>query len=226
MELIKYINGSDWYNSFNITEIEEIDEYLNQEIEKYQDNLHIFPPKDLIFNAFTLTPLEQVKVCIIGQDPYHSYGQAMGLCFSVPKDIPLPPSLKNIYKELKEDLVDFEIPKHGDLTNWAKQGVLLLNASLTVREHCANSHSKLWMKVTDNVIEYLSNNSKNIIFLLWGNFAKNKKKLINIENHHILEANHPSPLSANRGGWFGCKHFSKTNEILTQLDKSPIDWKL
>ena len=147
--------------------------------------------------------------------------------FSVPKHIKIPPSLKNIYKELnQDDEVDFTIPTHGDLENWSKQGVLLLNCALTVRQKSPLSHMKYWKNYTDCIIRYISDNCKDVIFLLWGSFSKSKKKIINLENHHILESHHPSPLSANRGGWFGCKHFSKTNKILDSLGKSEIDWNL
>ena len=153
----------------------------------------------------------------MGQDPYHQEGQAMGLCFSVPVDIKIPPSLVNIFKELYQDLGIQKID--GDLTSWAKQGVLLLNSSLSVRESCANSHSKLWKDFTDNAIKYISDEREGIIFILWGTNAKSKKKFIDDNKHYILESNHPSPLSANRGGFFGCKHFSKCNEILLRNNK-------
>ena len=163
-----------------------------------------------------------LKVILLGQDPYHQKGQAMGLSFSVPENIKIPPSLVNIYKELKTDC-NLQL-LHGDLTKWAKQGVLLLNTSLTVRESCPNSHQKYWRPFTDNLIKYISDNKEGLVFLLWGGHAKNKKKLIDFNKHYVLEANHPSPLSANRGGWFGCKHFSKTNDFLQKNGKKEICW--
>lgn len=184
----------------------------------------IYPPGKLIFNAFDTTPFEKVKVVIIGQDPYHGPGQAMGLCFSVPRNIQVPPSLENIYKELHAD-VGIPIPNHGDLTKWAEQGVFLLNASLTVRARTADSHKNIgWQKFTDAVIHTISEKRDGIVFLLWGGKAKVKAKLIDKSKHHILASGHPSPLSANRGYWFGNRHFSKTNEILQAAGNPPIDW--
>ena len=200
----------------------EIDEYLEEEKHKYGGELRIFPKEDLRYLAFDLCSFEDIKVCILGQDPYHQEGQAMGLCFSVPVDIKIPPSLVNIFKELYQDLGIQKID--GDLTSWAKQGVLLLNSSLSVRESCANSHSKLWKDFTDNAIKYISDEREGIIFILWGTNAKSKKKFIDDNKHYILESNHPSPLSANRGGFFGCKHFSKCNEILLRNNKTQIEW--
>jgi len=200
----------------------EIDEYLEEEKHKYRGELRIFPKEDLRYLAFDLCSFEDIKVCILGQDPYHQEGQAMGLCFSVPVDIKIPPSLVNIFKELYQDLGIQKID--GDLTSWAKQGVLLLNSSLSVRESCANSHSKLWKDFTDNAIKYISDEREGIIFILWGTNAKSKKKFIDDNKHYILESNHPSPLSANRGGFFGCKHFSKCNEILLRNNKTQIEW--
>ena len=183
-----------------------------------------YPPGPLIFNAFNFTPFDEVKVVMIGQDPYHGPGQAMGLCFSVPRGIAVPASLKNIYKELATD-VDMPIPSHGDLTNWAKQGVFMLNAVLTVEHKKAGSHQKLgWQDFTDAVIRNLSEKQNGLIFLLWGNFARSKKMLIDEMKHYVLEAAHPSPLA--RGAFFGCKHFSKTNELLIKQNKKPIDWTL
>lgn len=185
----------------------------------------IYPPGPYIFNAFNTTPAEKVKVVILGQDPYHGPGQAHGLCFSVQKGVPAPPSLVNIFKELKEDIGQ-EIPTHGDLTHWAQQGVFLLNASLTVRAAEPMSHSKIgWAQFTDTVIQLLAANRENLVFLLWGKFAQEKVRLIDESKHHILRAAHPSPLSAHNG-FFGCKHFSKTNEYLMSKGKEPINWKL
>ena len=184
----------------------------------------VFPEGGLIFNAFNLTPLDKVKVVILGQDPYHGIGQAHGLSFSVPNGVKAPPSLVNIFKELKGDL-GLEIPSTGNLSKWAEQGVLLLNATLTVRENTAGSHQKKgWEIFTDTVIKKLSDNKSGLVFLLWGNYAKNKTEFIDANKHHILTAPHPSPLA--RGGFFKCKHFSKTNEFLKQQGQSPIDWKI
>ena len=184
----------------------------------------IYPPAKLTFNAFNLTPFTSLKVVLLGQDPYHNPNQAMGLSFSVPKGISLPPSLKNIYQELYEDL---GIPpsRDGDLSKWAKQGVLLLNSVLSVEQNKPASHQNFgWQTFTDNVISTISLQKEGIIFLLWGNYAKAKKKLIDSKKHFILEAAHPSPLA--RGAFFGCRHFSKTNKILKSLHKDPIDWQI
>jgi uracil-DNA glycosylase len=208
-------------DQFNSDYFIELKEFLIEEKKTYT----IFPPGSKIFNAFNLTPFNQVKVVIIGQDPYHDIGQAHGLCFSVMDGIPFPKSLLNIFKELKED-VSFNIPKSGNLEKWATQGVLLLNSILTVRAHQAGSHqNKGWEMFTDHVIRKISEQKSGVIFLLWGNYAKAKKILIDTEKHYILEASHPSPLSAYNG-FFGCKHFSKTNEILLKLGKNPIDWQI
>jgi uracil-DNA glycosylase len=185
-----------------------------------------FPPGKLIFNAFDHCPPEKIKVVILGQDPYHGLGQAHGLCFSVPEGIPHPPSLINIFKELKED-EQISYPKSGDLTPWTKQGVLLLNATLTVQAHRAGSHQgKGWEKFTNQVIQILSDQYENIVFILWGGYAKQKLKLIDGKKHFVLTSGHPSPLSANKGYWFGNKHFSKTNNYLTKKGKDPVDWSL
>lgn len=183
----------------------------------------IYPPGPLIFNAFNLTPLDKVKVVLIGQDPYHGPGQAEGLSFSVPHGIPLPPSLVNIYKEISTDLGVDMSHKDGSLVGWAEQGVFLLNAILTVRAGVAASHSKLgWAEFTDAVISTLSESRSGLVFLLWGNFARSKKELIDTSKHTVLEAAHPSPLA--RGAFFGCRHFSKTNEALVSEGLAPIDW--
>jgi len=183
----------------------------------------IYPPGPLIFNAFNLTPLDKVKVVLIGQDPYHGPGQAEGLSFSVPHGIPLPPSLVNIYKEISTDLGVDMSHKDGSLVGWAEQGVFLLNAILTVRAGVAASHSKLgWAEFTDAVIRTLSESRSGLVFLLWGNFARSKKELIDTSKHTVLEAAHPSPLA--RGAFFGCRHFSKTNEALVSEGLAPIDW--
>ncbi|PWA35173.1 Uracil-DNA glycosylase [Artemisia annua] len=185
----------------------------------------IYPPQHLIFNALNSTPFDKVKAVIIGQDPYHGPGQAMGLSFSVPEGIKVPSSLMNMYKELQQDL-GCSIPSHGNLERWAVQGVLLLNAVLTVRQHQANSHAKKgWEQFTDSVIETISKKKTGIVFLLWGNYAQAKSRLIDESKHHILKAAHPSGLSAHRG-FFGCRHFSSTNQILEKADTAPIDWQL
>lgn len=184
----------------------------------------IFPPGSMIFRAFDLCPIDKLKVVIIGQDPYHGEGQAMGLSFSVPQNIPAPPSLKNIFKEIESDL-GIKMSGKPDLSSWAEQGVLMLNAVLTVRAGQPTSHSNIgWQTFTDAVIKYISENCEGVVFLLWGNFARSKAALIDSSRHSILEAAHPSPLA--RGAFFGCRHFSKTNEILIARGKSPIDWKI
>ena len=186
----------------------------------------IYPPGKLIFNAFDHTPFDAVKVVILGQDPYHGPGQAHGLSFSVPDGVPAPPSLVNIFKELKKD-IGMNIPNTGgNLTKWADQGVLLLNAALTVRANEPASHAKIgWMDFTDHVIRTISDQKTGIVFLLWGRFAQEKQVLIDETKHHVLKAAHPSPFSADKG-FFGCRHFSKTNELLIKQGKTPIDWHL
>lgn len=185
----------------------------------------IYPKGNNIFNAFEQTHFNKVKVVILGQDPYHNPNQAMGLSFSVPSDIKMPPSLLNIYKELQSD-IGLQFPSSGDLTNWAQKGVLLLNAILTVRANEPASHSKIgWMNFTDAVIKTISDQRKNIVFILWGKFAQEKIFLINTAKHCVLQAAHPSPFSADKG-FFGCKHFSKANEYLITNGIEPIDWKL
>lgn len=195
--------------------------YLHQEKDR---GATVFPPGSKIFRAFELTPLDKVKVVILGQDPYHGYGQAMGLSFSVPDEIPAPPSLRNIFKEIEDDLGIKMSGKHN-LESWAKQGVLLLNAVLTVRSGEAASHSgKGWEEFTDSVIRTVSDRCDGVVFLLWGNFARSKAPLIDAGKHFVLEAAHPSPLA--RGAFFGCRHFSKTNALLAQQGKEPIDWQI
>ena len=185
----------------------------------------IFPPGNKIFSAFNHTPFEKVKVVILGQDPYHGEGQAHGLCFSVPDGIAKPPSLVNIFKEIKDDL-DFPIPATGNLEKWADQGVLLLNATLTVRANLAGSHQKQgWENFTDATIKRLSDKRENLVFILWGKFAQNKEALIDKSKHLILKSAHPSPFSAYNG-FFGCRHFSKTNEYLRSKGIDEIDWKI
>jgi len=184
----------------------------------------VYPPNALIFNAFNLTPFNAVKVVILGQDPYHGAGQAMGLSFSVPRGVKIPPSLQNIYKEIYDDLGVTQ-PNSGDLSYWAKQGVLLLNATLSVSAGQANSHSNFgWQEFTDAAIRKLSERARNVVFMLWGNPAKAKASLIDASRHLVLTAAHPSPLA--RGAFFGCRHFSKANLYLAQHGKAPIDWDL
>ena len=193
-------------------------------VQKRRSEVRVFPEEKNVFNALELTPFESVKVVILGQDPYHGFGQAHGLSFSVQKGIPLPPSLKNIYKELQED-IGGELPTEGDLSHWAKQGVLLLNTVLTVEEGNANSHKGMgWEKLTNRLIESLNELKHPVIFILWGKPAQDKEKLITNPNHVILKAPHPSPLSAYRG-FFGSKPFSRVNDILMQQGQSPIRWK-
>ncbi len=186
----------------------------------------VFPPEDLVFNALKLTPFDEVKVVILGQDPYHNDGQAHGLSFSVPKGMALPPSLKNIFAELTTDIPGFISPTSGDLSYWATQGVLLLNATLTVRAHQAASHQKRgWEEFTDKLIQAISQKRDNVVFVLWGSYAQKKSVLIDHTRHLILKSVHPSPLSVYRG-FFGCKHFSKANDYLLAYKKGPIDWQI
>ena len=188
-------------------------------------NKTIYPHPSNIFNAFNSSPVNSIKAVIIGQDPYHGAGQAHGLCFSVPSDIPIPPSLKNIYKELSEDL-NIDSPNHGNLSSWANQGVFLLNSVLTVEDGKANSHKNIgWEKFTEEVISKLSKETSGIVFVLWGKQAQEKEEFIDGSKHLILKAAHPSPLSAYNG-FFGCRHFSKINSYLHSQNKEKIDWKL
>lgn len=199
----------------------ELKRFLQEEKRKYT----VYPPGPMIFNAFNKTPFDKVKVVIIGQDPYHEPGQAHGLCFSVQDGVPHPKSLINIFKELQSD-VGFMVPKNGNLEKWTEQGVFLLNATLTVRAHEAGSHQNHgWERFTDAAISKLSMLREGLVFLLWGNYAKQKEAIIDISKHHILSTVHPSPLSASRG-FFGCHHFSKTNEILRGMGQTEINWQL
>ncbi|MEI7725082.1 MAG: uracil-DNA glycosylase [Bacteroidota bacterium] len=209
------------YDEFNQQYFSDLKLFLIEEKKKYR----IFPPGQLIFNAFNHTPFNHVKVVLLGQDPYHGAGQAHGLCFSVPEGIQKPPSLVNILKELKSDL-GIEEPANGNLTKWADQGVLLLNATLTVRENQAGSHQNHgWETFTDAAIKQLSIHREGLIFILWGNYAMAKKSLIDTSRHDILTSVHPSPLSAHRG-FLGCRHFSQVNNLLRQRGVDPIDWRL
>ncbi len=217
--------SGEWYEAlkdeFKKPYYRQLFDTVNKE---YQTN-KIFPPAEDLFNAFHYTPLSQVKVVILGQDPYHNYGQAHGLCFSVKKGVEVPPSLVNIYKELQEDL-GCTIPSHGCLTKWAEQGVLMLNTVLTVRAHQANSHKGIgWEQFTDAAIQVLNQQNRPIVFILWGSNARSKKRMLNNPQHLILEAPHPSPLSSYRG-FFGSKPFSKTNQFLKENGCTPIDWQI
>lgn len=204
---------------FNKTYFKSLSTFIREEYKTQE----IFPPANLIFNAFEKCPFHEVKVVIIGQDPYHNLGQANGLCFSVNDGVRIPPSLINIYKEIHHDLGK-SIPKTGNLEKWSKQGVLLLNATLTVRANSAGSHQKKgWEQFTDAVIDKLSKDCENIVFILWGRFAHRKGENIDTNKHLVLKSAHPSPLSAH-SGFFGNRHFSKTNEYLIQQNKKPIDW--
>jgi uracil-DNA glycosylase len=209
------------FNEFQSDYFNKLKEFLVEEKKLYK----IYPPGNKIFAAFEHTPFDDVKVVILGQDPYHGEKQANGLCFSVSDGIKQPPSLVNIFKEIESDL-GLKMSDSGNLEKWAKQGVLLLNATLTVRANQAGSHqNKGWELFTDNVIRTLSENKKELVFILWGSYAQAKAKIIDVSKHHILKSVHPSPLSVYRG-FFGCKHFSKTNEILKSLGKEPINWQL
>ncbi len=199
---------------------EDLIQFVRQEYK----NKTVYPPGKMIFNAFDSCPFEACKVVILGQDPYHGPGQANGLCFSVNDGIPKPPSLLNIFKELKEDL-DIPIPQSGNLEKWAVQGVLLLNATLTVRAGEAGSHQKKgWETFTDAVITQLNAEKQGLVFLLWGKYAQEKGSIIDASKHHVLKATHPSPLASKWGGWFGCRHFSQTNDFLINQGLEPIQW--
>lgn len=214
-----------WKKIFEIESAKEYFKNLMLQVDEEYQNYTCFPPKDLIFNAFNQFAFEDIKVVIIGQDPYHGEGEANGLCFSVNDGVAIPPSLKNIFTEINTEFDRLFFPTTGNLEHWAKQGVLLLNASLTVRKDLANSHKHLkWNVFTDAVIQYISDNTENVVFLLWGSFAQKKGNKINREKHLVLETGHPSPLSANRGLWFGNNHFLKTNEYLIIKKKSQIEW--
>lgn len=213
-----------WEDIIDLEKQKDYYKSLEKEINKRYETTTVFPEKQNIFKAFSLTKLDNLKVVILGQDPYHGFGQAQGLAFSTPANIKNPPSMQNILKEIQSDLGKKSICEDGDLTPWAKQGVLLLNTILTVEEAKPKSHHNLgWEVFTDNIIKYISDNCEDTIFILWGSPAISKTKLIDIKKHHILMAPHPSPLSSYRG-FFGCKHFSKTNDILKSLNKEAIIW--
>ncbi|PID93359.1 MAG: uracil-DNA glycosylase [Bacteroidetes bacterium] len=209
------------WEEFQASYFDQLKSFLVEEKKSYT----IYPPGKEIFSAFNLTPFSKVKAVILGQDPYHGAGQAHGLCFSVPRGVMQPPSLKNILKEMADD-ININIPTHGNLSAWAEQGVLLINATLTVRAHQAGSHQgRGWEQFTDAVIHHLSQQKEHLVFFLWGNYARNKKKLIDPEKHLILENVHPSPLSAHRG-FFGSKPFSQANNYLSSHHIPPIDWQI
>lgn len=217
--------ANDWKPFFKEECHKDYFKQLNIAIGNEYARYTVYPPIDEIFHAFEQTPYEEVKAVIIGQDPYHEPGQAMGMCFSVPEGTAIPPSLVNIYKEIQDDL-GIAPASHGDLTKWAKQGVLLLNATLTVRRGAANSHRDLgWQIFTDDVISYINQKDAPVVFLLWGSFAQSKATLLNNPKHLILKAPHPSPLSAYKG-FFGCRHFSQTNAFLEKNGLEPIDWRI
>lgn len=217
----------DSWEAFFKTEFEteyfkKIKAFLTEEVKHGHT---VYPRKQNILRAFDLCPPNKTKVVIIGQDPYHGPGQAHGLSFSVPKEVKVPPSLQNIYKEIHQDL-NLPISSHGNLEDWAKQGVLLLNATLTVRQSSPASHNrKGWETFTDHVIQYLNENTSNVVFLLWGRYAQDKGSILNKQKHLVLNAAHPSPFSAH-SGFFGCQHFSKTNEYLKKNGQEPIDWRI
>ncbi len=214
---------TDWKDVLLSLDTESLDKFLSKEKETFKGVLEIFPPDPLIFNAFNHFNIKETLITLVGQDCYIGKGEAMGLCFSVPDGIKIPPSLRNIYKEIQTDLGKDTSKRNGDLTHWSDQGILMLNSALTVREGKSNSHQKEWVKYTDQIIKYISDELEDVIFILWGKNAQDKIKLIDQDKHHIIKGVHPSPLSASRG-FFGCQHFSQCNEILESLGKEPIDW--
>jgi len=228
MKMIDLINNlkTDWKNILFQEDtkdiLDKISQFVDHQRKTFKNVLEIFPPEKLIFNAFNHFDFKELKVVILGQDCYHGKGQANGLCFSVPEGMKIPPSLRNILKEMKND-IGCEI-QTSDFTYLAKQGVLFMNCAMTVREKSPLSHAKVWKPFSDHIIKYISNNSSGIIFILWGSSAKSKEKFINKNKHFILKSHHPSPLSANRGGWFGCCHFSKMNKLLLENGKKIINW--
>ena len=213
--------STDWRELLLDIDISSISEFYDKEVETFEPDIKILPPLESIFNCFSKFNKNDLKVVLLGQDPYINENQANGLCFSVNNDIKMPPSLRNIFKEIKEE---FNVERNSkDLTDWAEQGVLLLNTALTVRQFNSNTHGKQWVNFTNKIIEYISDEMENIVFILWGNDAKKRKKFINENKHFILESVHPSPLSASRG-FFGNNHFIKVNEYLEKIGKSSIKW--
>ena len=220
-----FIKNQSWNNQLNQEFQKPYFLELMRQVEQEYDTTTCFPPKELIFNAFEQFDFEETKVVIIGQDPYHGTGEANGLCFSVNDGVAIPPSLKNIFQEINSEYDRILFPTSGNLERWSKQGVLLVNAGLTVRQDAANSHKHLkWNLFTDAVIQLLNDNCTHLVFLLWGSFAHKKGKMITREKHLVLETGHPSPLSANRGFWFGNNHFKLTNEYLLNNEKKEIEW--
>ncbi|XP_014293985.1 uracil-DNA glycosylase [Halyomorpha halys] len=224
LEILDKRMGLSWFkalkNEFDKPYFKKLNDFVVSERKK---NV-IYPPDEMVWTWTRQCSIESIKVVILGQDPYHNPGQAHGLCFSVPIGVAAPPSLLNMYKELESDINDFKIPKHGYLVGWARQGVLLLNAVLTVRKNAPNSHKDQgWEELTTAVIKYLNENQKGIVFLLWGAYAQKKADFVDKKKHFVLKTVHPSPLSASRG-WFGCEHFSKCNEYLEKVGKKPVDW--
>jgi uracil-DNA glycosylase len=220
-----FIKNQSWNNQLNQEFQKPYFLELMQQVEQEYATTTCFPPKELIFNAFEQFDFEETKVVIIGQDPYHGTGEANGLCFSVNDGVAIPPSLKNIFTEINSEYDRILFPTSGNLERWSKQGVLLVNAGLTVRKDAANSHKHLkWNLFTDAVIQLLNDNCTHLVFLLWGSFAHKKGKMITREKHLVLETGHPSPLSANRGFWFGNNHFKLTNEYLLNNEKKEIEW--
>lgn len=220
-----FIKNQSWNNQLNQEFQKPYFLELMQQVEQEYATTTCFPPKELIFNAFEQFDFEETKVVIIGQDPYHGTGEANGLCFSVNDGVAIPPSLKNIFTEINSEYDRILFPTSGNLERWSKQGVLLLNAGLTVRQDAANSHKHLkWNLFTDAVIQLLNDNCTHLVFLLWGSFAHKKGKMITREKHLVLETGHPSPLSANRGFWYGNNHFKLTNEYLLNNEKKEIEW--
>lgn len=218
--------GASWENVLKDELGQDYMKNLCDFVQKERLDYEIYPPSSLVFKAFELTPFDDVKVVVLGQDPYHQPGQAHGLAFSVPIGVKIPPSLRNIYKELGRDIPGFMLPSHGDLIYWAQQGVLLLNATLTVRANQAGSHQKKgWEKLTDHIISTLSEEKSDLVFMLWGNYAQEKVKLIDETKHLILKSTHPSPLSAYQG-FLGCGHFSKANQFLESKGLKIIDWQI
>ena len=213
--------STDWRELLLDIDISSISEFYDKEVETFEPDIKILPPLESIFNCFSKFNKNNLKVVLLGQDPYINENEANGFCFSVNNDIKMPPSLRNIFKEIKEE---FNVERNSkDLTDWAEQGVLLLNTALTVRQFNSNTHSKQWVNFTNKIIEYISDEMENIVFILWGNDAKKRKKFINEKKHFILESVHPSPLSASRG-FFGNNHFIKVNEYLEKIGKSSIKW--
>lgn len=223
--MLPIIKANSWTDFFETENKKSYFEDLMHAVDEEYKNYTCFPPKDLIFNAFNSCSFKDLKVVIIGQDPYHGEGEANGLCFSVNEGVKIPPSLKNIFAEINTEYDRIFSPTSGNLESWANQGILLLNASLSVRKDMANSHKHLkWNLFTDAVIQYISDNSEHVVFLLWGSFAHKKGSKINRNRHLVLETGHPSPLSANRGFWFGNTHFKLTNEYLKLNGFSEIEW--